>query len=71
MVEAVPADVDLAEGAQPRRAPPPLQGVRKNPRKIEQISQGESVFNYAKLMLGEEAISHTVQSGGKIRLPRT
>ena len=32
------------------------------------ISQGRVVFDYAKMTIGEEAMSHIVQSGQKLRL---
>ena len=47
-----------------------LQGMKGTSRMAERISQGKTVFGYARLMLGEKAISHTVQNGGKLTLPR-
>ena len=34
------------------------------------ISQGKRVFDFAKACIGEEAMSHTMQSGQKPRLPK-
>ena len=34
------------------------------------ISKGQVVYEYAKLVIGAEAMSHSVQSGEKLRLPR-
>ena len=34
------------------------------------ISKGQTVYEYAKMVIGEEAMSHIVQSGEKLRLPR-
>ena len=73
MQEGVPAHVDVSQrsaaSSQPRRPRAVLTSARGQRRMEEIKEQGNIVFEYAKLMVGKEAISHTVQSGAKIRLP--
>ena len=49
----------------PRRA---TIGARQKQTFGVEISQGRVVFDYAKMSIGEEAMSHIVQSGQKLRL---
>ena len=74
MQEGVPAHVDVSQrsaaSSQPRRPRAVLTSARGQRRMEEIKEQGNIVFEYAKLMVGKEAISHTVQSGAKIRVPR-
>ena len=74
MRECVPAHAEVAErptaSSEFWRPGPERKGIRKCPRREELLTQGNIVFSYAKLYIGEAAISHARQSGERFRLPR-
>ena len=74
MQVCVSAHVEVTESptasSQPRRPRADRKGILVAPRLAKMMTHGNKVFTYAKLMVGEAAISHTIQSGAKFRLPR-
>ena len=53
-----------------RQAKRMVKASRENKQFGAVLSQGRTVFNYANLTLGEEAMSHTLHSRVKIRFPK-
>ena len=74
MLEGVPVHgaVSKRSGAssQPGLRRAVRMGARGQRRMGELLEQGNIVFDYVKLNVKKEAISHAVQSGARIRLPR-
>ena len=60
----------LSATSKPERPKAAVIGYRQSTPFGVVISQGRVVFEYAKMSIGEEAMSHIVKSGQKLRLPR-
>ena len=60
----------LSASSKPQRAKSALIGTKQNKCFGVVIAQGEVVFDYAKMVLGEQAMSHNVQGVQKLHLPR-
>ena len=59
----------LSATSKPERPKAATIGARQSTPFGVVISQGRVVFDYAKMSIGEEAMSHIVKSGQKLRLP--
>lgn len=52
-----------------RETLPARTGTKMHPRAADVLTQGERILGFAKVLVGEEAISHKIESGERLRLP--